>query len=377
MNIENDVLQLKKQLLIDKDFFWNHPERGLKEFETSNYIKTRLENMGYEEVNDNIYKTGIVATLKGVKTTPCILFRADMDAVCMDDAGRMKHTCGHDAHMSIMLALAKLLIDNKDKLNGTVKLLFQPDEEGKGGAKPMILNGALENPNVDRVFAIHVWSEFKEDTVAIKEGPIMASTDPFYVTINGKSGHAAIPERCVNPIYIASEIIKKLEQIEKRINNSNRKIVLGITSIISGNNNNVVPEKAYLKGIFRTYNNKLREDLKQEIKETIENIAINKKGKAKIEFDNGYPATINTYKESKAIKDISRKVVKNVVTDYKTMCSEDFSYFLEKAPGALIFVGSRQKEYYPQHSENYTVGEKTMLIGVQIFYEIAKKYLFK
>ena len=170
MKIEEIVNNLKPQMLKDKQYLWNNPEEGLKEYKTSSYIKNRLIDMGYTDINTNIYETGIVATLKGEnsKNNPCILFRSDIDAVVMDDTGRLKHTCGHDAHMTILLSLAQLLIDNKSKLKGTVKLLFQPDEEGNGGASPMIENNALENPKVDKAFAIHVWSELKEDTIRNK-----------------------------------------------------------------------------------------------------------------------------------------------------------------------------------------------------------------
>ena len=148
-----------------------------------------------------------------------------MDAVIMDNTGRTKHTCGHNAHMTILLSLAKLLMDNKDKIKGTVKLLFEPDEEGSGGATPMIEKGVLENPKVDKVFAIHVWSELKEGTVGIKKGPVMASTDPFEITVYGKGGHAGLPEKCVDTIYIANVIGK----IHKR-NGKNRCITRGKNS---------------------------------------------------------------------------------------------------------------------------------------------------
>lgn len=145
--------------------------------------------MGYEKMRTNIDETGILAEIQGKENSPCILFRADMDAVVMNSNNRLKHTCGHDAHMAIMLALAELLIKDREKLKGSVKILFQPAEEGRGGAKPMIKNGILENPKVDKVFAIHVWSELDECAVGIKSGAIMASTDPFNITVYGKGGH--------------------------------------------------------------------------------------------------------------------------------------------------------------------------------------------
>ena len=264
MNIEKVVLDLKEQMRKDKEYLWNNPEKGLCEFKTSNYIKKRLEEMGYEDINTNIYATGIVATLKGKEKGPCIMFRSDMDAVVMDETGRTKHTCGHDSHMTILLSLAKLLIDNKDRLKGTVKLVFQPDEEGDAGAKFMVENGVLENPKVDKAFAIHVWSELKEDEIAIKEGTVMASSDPYDIIVYGKGGHAAMPEKCVDTIYIANKIGIALKEMTKINVEQEKKIISGVTAISGGKTNNVIPDKVYMKGICRTNNNEIRRKMKEK-----------------------------------------------------------------------------------------------------------------
>ncbi len=377
MNIEQEVLGLKGQMQKDKEYLWNNPEPGLKEIKTSTYIKERLKEIGYTDIQDNIFATGLMATLKGKEEGECILFRSDMDAVILDDAGKVKHSCGHDAHMTILLSLAKLLIDNKEKIKGTVKLLFQPDEEGSGGARQMIQKGVLENPKVDKAFAIHVWSELKEGTIGINEGPVMASTDPFKITIHGKGGHAALPEKCVDTIYIANlvgKMIKEMSRID--VTNPEEKIVTGITEITTGkNNNNVIPDEAHLKGICRTFNNNIRARIKEELKNNTESIAKKIGGRADFEFVGSYPATINSKEIAKEIKEIALKITDSIDTEYKTMCSEDFSYFLEKVPGAMILVGCGNEEYYPQHSENFTCGINPILIGTQIFYEIIKKYL--
>ena len=375
MKIEEEVKKLEEQMLKDKDFLWNNPEKGLEEIKTSTYIKNRLIEMGYKDINTNIYKTGIIATLKGKEQGPCILFRSDMDAVVMDDTGRVKHTCGHDAHMTILLSIAKLLIDNQNKIKGTVKLLFEPDEEGNGGADPMIKNGALENPKVDKAFAIHVWSELKEDTIGIKSGSVMASTDPFEIVVSGKGGHAAMPEKCIDSIYIANLIGKNIKEMAKITENPDEKIVLGITSICGGTNNNVIPDKVYLKGICRTFNNNLRNNIKNELQKNVEKIAKEQGGDAKLTFIGNYPATINSKEEAETVKNIVSNIVSNVDENYQTMASEDFSYFLQNVPGCMILVGSQKDSYYPQHNENFTVGINPILIGTQIFYDIAKKYL--
>ncbi len=331
--------------------------------------------MGYTDINTNVYATGIIASLKGKMDGPCVLFRSDIDAVVMDDEGGVKHTCGHDAHMTILLSLAELLIKNKDKIKGTVKLLFQPDEEGEGGADKMIKNGALDNPKVDKAFAIHVWSELKEDTVGIKKGAVMASTDPFEITVYGKGGHAAMPEKCVDTIYIANTIGKKIKEMANIDTDLDNKVVLGITALSGGKTNNVIPDKVYLKGIFRTFNNELRAKTKENLCNLVEETAKAMGGKAEIKFIGNYPATINSNEEAEVIEEIATNVVQNIDKNYETMCSEDFSYFLQKVPGAMILVGCQRDEYYPQHSENFTVGIKPILIGTQIFYDIVKRYL--
>lgn len=357
MNIQKEVKNLEEQMLKDKEYLWNNPEPGLKEIKTSTYIKNRLKEMGYTDIKDNIYETGIIATLKGGKEGKCVLFRSDIDAVIMGN-GEAKHTCGHDAHMTILLSLAKLLIDNKEKIKGTVKLLFEPDEEGKGGAIEMIKGGSLENPKVDKAFAIHVWSELKEGTISINDGAVMASTDPFIINVYGKGGHAAMPEKCVDTIYIANCIGKKLKEMAKIGVKSEEKIVLGITAIKAGETNNVIPDKAELKGICRTFNNKIRKEIKEKIKIEVEKLAKDLGGKAELKFIGNYPATVNSKEEAKEIQEIAKNIAENVDTKYQTMCSEDFSYFIEEVPGAMILVGCQKDKYYPQHNTNFTCRNK-------------------
>lgn len=375
MNIENKVKALEEQMKIDKEFFFNNPEIGLEEFKTSEYIIKRLKEIGYEDINSKIYETGIVATLETNKEGPCVLFRCDMDAIVLDENGTKRHSCGHDAHMTIMLSLAKLLMDSKEILKGSFKLLFEPDEEGFGGANNMIKNGALENPIVDKVFALHVWSELKEDTVAIKTGALMASTDPFEITVLGKGGHAAIPEKCIDPIYIANKIAIMIKDLSNDEENLDNKIVTGITAISAGKNNNVIPNEAHMKGICRTFNNIKRDEIKNKLIEITNQISEEHGAQAEFKFVGNYPVVENSEIEANEIKEIAEQVVENIDLNYRTMCSEDFSYFLKEKPGAMFLIGCQENEYYPQHSKNFNVGINSILIGTQIFYNIAKKYL--
>ena len=376
MKIDEKIIKLKKQMEEDKNFFWNHPEKGFEEIETSKYIIERLKRLGYE-IRTNIAQTGVMAILRGKTEKPCVLFRCEMDALEMDEKGKMQHACGHDAHMTIMLALAELIIKEKDKIKGTIKILFQPAEETSGGAKKMIEEGVLENPKVDCVFALHVWSELKKGTIGIKSGPIMASTDPFNITVYGKEGHGAIPEKCIDPIYIASSIVLALQGIVGRNISPHETAVVGITAINGGNSNNKIPNKVEMKGICRTFNNDLRNYIKNRIEEISTNIAKSMNGRAVVTFkDDKYPALVNSKEYTDLVEEVSKEIVgkENIIKDYTTMCSEDFSYILQERNGAFIFVGCGQEKYFSQHSVDFRVDIDTVILGTQIMYSIFKKF---
>ena len=382
MDIEKEIKDLLPQMRKDKEFLWNHPEEEFKEIETSAYLIKRLRQMGYTDIQTNIAQTGIVAELQGNQEGECILFRAEMDAVTMEQKHHhscMRHACGHDAHMTILLALAKLLMDHKDSIKGHVKLVFQPAEEGSGGAKPMIAQGVLENPHVDKVFALHVWSELEDGKVGIKEGSVMAATNPFTMTVIGKGGHAAIPEKCINPIYIASAITMELQQLVDKEVDPHETAVVGITAMQGGSTNNVIADQANLKGICRTYNNVLQQELVGKINKVATKIAKEMNGDVKIDYILEYPATVNSAKEAKIVQEIAEKVVgqENLVTDYQSMCADDFAFFLQERPGAFVLIGNQGENTASQHSQDYWVSEKAMIIGSQIIYEIAKTYLFQ
>lgn len=376
MKKAEELLNLKEQILKDKEFFWNHPETAFEEFETSKYIVSRLREIGYENIKTGIAKTGVLAELEGNYPGECILFRCDMDALLMDLKGKKQHACGHDAHMAILLGLSKVLMDNKDKIKGRVKLLFQPAEEGDGGARFVIDEGILENPRVDKVFALHVWSELKTGTIGIKEGPIMASTDPIEINIIGKGGHGALPDKCINPIYIANDFITEIQNIEYDTLKY-EDIVFGVTAVNGGTSHNIIPERLNLKGICRTFNPETRNFLKRKIKETCRRLEEKWGSTCEIIDLANRPPVLNSKEEAEIIKEIAIDIVgkENVITDYRTMCSEDFSFFLEQRPGAFVFIGDMLDEYYPQHNENYRVGEEAIEIGFTLILEIAKKYL--
>ncbi|HHV30579.1 M20 metallopeptidase family protein [Acetivibrio mesophilus] len=378
MKITNEVYSIRDELLRDKNFFNCNPELGYKEFKTSKYISSRLKEIGFQ-VEENIATTGVVAVLKGKQDSPCIMFRADMDAVLTipEETTSIMHACGHDAHMAILLGLASLLAKDKHNFKGTVKLVFQPGEEGFGGAEAMIHEGVLDNPKVDKAFALHVWSELDEDCIGIKDGPIMASGDEFEIEVYGKGGHAALPEKCSDSIYIASQIVVVLQSIVSRNISPIDTAVVSVTSFNGGCNYNTICEKVAIRGTCRTFRNETRELIASKIKEISTSIASSLGGKAIVKYRFKHPPVVNWKEESNLVAQIAELVVgkENIITNYSTMCTEDFSHFLRKVPGALVLVGCKGEEYWPQHSPNFYVGEKPMLIGLELLYGIARKYL--
>ena len=388
MCISDEVYNLKESLLKDKIFFHSNPELGYKEIKTSSYISYRLKELGFE-VQDNVAKTGVVGLLKGNINGPCILFRADMDAILTnsDDLTSVKHVCGHDSHMSILLGLASLISKNKALLRGTAKLVFQPCEEGwgeseamiLGGAEAMIEEGVLETPIVNKAFALHVWSELPEGSIGVQGGAVMASGDEFEIEVYGKGGHAALPEKCVDPIYIASQIVLSLQSIISRNISAVDTAVLSVTCFNGGCNYNTICEKVSIKGTCRTYKDELRKFIASRLEKLVISITEGFGGKAIVKYGFKHPPVMNCESEANLITGISEGIVgkENVIKNYRTMCTEDFSHFLQKVPGALIFIGCQGEKYYPQHSLEFSVGEKPMLVGLELLYGIAKAYLIE
>lgn len=379
VNISDEVIELETKLIEHKSFFNSNPEIGFEEYKTSQYIARRLTQLGYE-VKSEVAKTGIIAILRGESEHPCIMFRADMDAVAMKNGDKItaKHTCGHDAHMACLLTFAELLVKNRKKIKGTVKLVFQPGEEGYGGAKIMIEEGVLNYPEVDKCFALHMWSELPYLHTCIKDGPLMASGDEFEIEIYGKQGHAALPERCVDPVYIASTIVVALQSIVSRNIPPDETAVISVTSIIAANSYNVIGDKAVLKGTVRTYNNQIREYIAERMKKIAESIAEGLGGKATVQYRYKHSALINTKEEADVVRKIAEEVLAldYIITNYKTMCTEDFSHFLEKVSGAFVLIGCCKNKDITQHNENFYVEKDAILLATELLCRIAKVYLW-
>lgn len=376
MNIEKEIANLELQLSKDKEFFWNHAEPSNEEFETQEYICNRLLEMGYKKIET--YKpTGIVATLEGPTAGEVIAFRCELDAVLVEcDTDKCMHICGHDAHMSIMLSLAKILMDNRNKIKGAVKLIFQPNEEESCGAQFMISHGALENPKVDRIFAIHIWGELPEGTIGIKAGSVMTSKDPFSIVVNGKKQNVDVPEDCIDTIYVANCIGKDIKELSRNSHLIRDKAKVGLVTIAGGAIEDEIINKVHLIGNCITYDNEVRSTILKSLNEIVKKANKYNEVDAELSFYANCPVTSNSKEEAQVVQELAQNIAENVDTKYRAMNSaEDFSLYLEKVSGAFIFVGCYKDEPFEQHYINFKVDMKPMLIGTQLFYDLTKKYV--
>ncbi|MDN4073027.1 M20 metallopeptidase family protein [Fictibacillus terranigra] len=363
-----------------------NPELGFEEYKTAEIIANYLKELGIE-VTTEVAKTGVIGILHGEKEGPVLAFRADIDALPIQEKTDVNykskmpgvmHACGHDMHTAMLLAAAKVLSQNKHYLSGTIKFIFQPAEEMKGGGKMMIEEGVLSNPNVDHVFAFHVWPELPTGIYGFRNGEIMASMDSFDVVLKGKQGHGAAPHQGVDAIVGAAQVITALQTIVSREIDPVDSVVITIGTIEAGDGYNIIPEKASFKGTVRTLNANTRTEARQSIKRIIQGVASALKLEVDIKFNFsvGYPVTINDPKFNEHAAAIASDLFgENSVQwlNKPSMASEDFAFYLEKVPGTFVFlgVGENTEEPIKLHSDVFLPDEKAMIQGISLIVALA------
>ena len=382
----DELAKVNKDYVINlRREFHKNPEASFKEFNTSKRIKEELDKMEIEYVS--CASTGVVATIKGNYPGKTVALRADIDALSVQELSNieykslvpgMMHACGHDGHASMLLGAAKILHALKDELHGNIKLFFQPAEEIGEGAKAMIKDGAMDN--VGSVFGIHLWSNIDVGKISVEAGPRMASADWFSINITGKGGHGSAPHECIDALVIASSIVMNLQNIASRQVDPLHPLVLSIGILNSGSRFNVIAENAYMEGTTRCFNLDLRKKLPNMMESIINNIANGYKAKASLNYNFLLPPTINDANASSIAQIASEKIVgkDKVIKFEKVTGSEDFSFYLEKAPGALAFVGCRNEEKsasYSHHSGNFNIDEDALEIGTKLYVHYAIDYL--
>jgi amidohydrolase len=378
---EDDIIALRR------DFHAN-PELGYEEVRTSGIIVSRLRDLGLE-VREGVGVTGVVGVLRGAKPGPCVLVRADMDALPVEEAnhwewksrvaGKM-HACGHDCHMATALTVARLLSQEKDSLAGTIKFMFQPAEEGLGGAAKMIEDGLLEDPRPDFALALHVWSDVEVGKVAVKSGPVMACADSFKARIVGQGGHGAMPHQTIDPVTIAAQVIMALQTTVSRSLDPLQPAVVTVGKVWAGNTHNVIPNEALLEGTVRSFDENVRNTLERRCREIIEELPRAFGATGEFHYERGYPATVNDERVTSLVERAAKSVVgeENLVPFVPVMGAEDMSLVLEKIPGSYFFVGGRNEAIdavYPHHHSNFNIDERALHIGAKVMIAAIKECL--
>ncbi len=368
------------------------PELGLDTPETQRAVLDALAELPLE-IHTGGATSAIVATLRGSEAGRTLLLRADMDALPLHEntglpfaserPGKM-HACGHDAHTSMLVGAARILCEKRALLHGTVKFLFQPGEEGFGGARIAVEEGLLEaEPKVDAAFAIHINPVVPSGMVATRPGPFLASKDDFRVTLRGRGGHASMPHDAVDPIPVACEVVTALQAFTTRRFNVFDPVVITVAHIEGGTTFNVIPATATLAGTLRSISSAARERLREGIPRVAKGIAQAHGLEAEVEVIPGYPVTVNDDRFAPYSADVARKLLGDsavVLMPSPVMGAEDFSYILERVPGAMVFLGARPAkpasgDVAPIHSDRMVLDESAMARGVALHAAMALDYL--
>ena len=371
------------QLVATRRDLHQHPELGFEETRTSGLAAERLQSLGYQ-VRSGVGKTGVVAVRQG--DGRCVLLRADMDALPVEEAndvsyrskhpGKM-HACGHDGHVAIGLEVARRLAALR--LPGTVKLVFQPAEEVSHGAQAMIADGVLDAPKVDAAFGIHLWNELPVGTVGVMPGAIMASVDEFEITIFGRGGHAAAPHQTADPVLAAAHVVTALQGLVARRRNPLEEGVLSVTQISAGHAFNVIPGRADLRGTVRTFGGRFWDDAPALVEETAQGIAGAFGARAEVRYLRLSSPLVNDERLAALMGEVAAGVVgkDNVKSGVRTMGGEDMSFFLQRVPGSFAFVGSAPKNgnVSPHHSATFDIDEESLVVGAELLSRVAVAYL--
>ena len=385
MNIRSEIKDIEKNIIDWRRDFHQYPELGFDEHRTSKIIGETLKEMGLAP-KMNVGKTGVTADLT-FGEGPTIALRADMDALPMQEASGLDfsskhdgvmHACGHDGHMAMLLGAAKVLTQNGDRFNGTVRFIFQPAEEGAGGARYMIEDGCLDG--VDEIYGIHVWNYQPVGEVGITDGPVLAAADMFEINIKGIGGHGAAPQGTVDAVVVSSHLVQALQTIVSRNTNPLESTVVTIGTISGGHNFNIIADEVTLSGTARAYTEENRNLIKTRMAEIIDGVAKTFGAEISFDYEDGYPPTINhTDPVNKVLKAAERVVGEKAGMPYLSMGGEDFSYYLQKIPGCFFFVGSAPNDQKlfetPHHCSHFTMDERALLVGPSIYLNLVDDLL--
>ncbi len=378
---------LASEMIERRRDFHRHPELGFQEVRTAGVVARVLTDLGLE-VRTGVGKTGVIGLLEGERPGPVVLLRFDMDALPIQEenavdyastSSGVMHACGHDGHTAIGLSVARMLTETRANIAGTFKFVFQPAEEGLGGARAMVADGALEGPSPVASFGMHVWNTKPLGWVASTDGPVMSAADRFTVRLRGRGGHAASPRESRDPVVAAAQIISALQSIVARNVDALDQAVLSVTSIHAGTAFNIIPETAEILGTVRTFTPEVRDLVIGRFNALVTGLATAYQVESSIDYQSGTKAVSNDAGLAARVRELAELVpgITNVVAHERTMGSEDMSEFMSDRPGCYFFIGSRNDERglnFGHHHPRFDFDERALVTGAALMAAAAVDY---
>jgi amidohydrolase len=379
---------IAESVVADRRAIHRRPELAFHEHETAALVESRLRALGVP-LRTGVGGTGIVGLIEGARPGRTVLLRADMDALPIEEESTadyvsahpgVMHACGHDAHTAILLGAARLLVERRAELTGCVKLMFQPAEEGGAGALRMIEDGLLQDPPVDAAFMLHVAHALHTGRVATAPGPVLAGANSFTITVEGRGGHASRPQTTVDPVVVGAQVVTALQTLVSREAPPDCAAVLTLGTFQAGTAANIIPDRAVIKGTVRAYDGELMRALERRLEETAAGVASAMRASADVKFHMHYPPTVNDPAMAELLSGAGRSALgaEAVGVVEPIMAAEDFSFVLQRVPGAMLSLGVRSPEWdepRPVHTARFDVDESALPVGVACMASAAMEFL--
>jgi amidohydrolase len=383
-----EAKELLPQLVSWRRDFHRHPELGFQEVRTAGIVAQHLHSLGLE-VTQGVGRTGVVAVLEGDRPGPTVMLRFDMDALPIVETNRtdyvsetpgVMHACGHDGHTTIGLGVSTLLVRHRAELAGRVKFVFQPAEEGLGGALAMVKDGVLASPKPDVAFGLHLWNTLPVGRVIVQPGRFMAASDKFSLRLRGRGGHGALPHETIDAVVIGAQLVNALQTIVSRNVNPVDTAVLTIGKFQAGQAYNIIAENAELVGGLRSFNPTARQTMVERVEAITKGIAATFGATGEVEWFPIAPAVVNDEKATAHVKQVALDLLdeEHVTGSGPLMVSEDMAEFLARVPGCFFFIGSMNEEKdlkYPHHNPRFDFDETALPLGLGLMCEVTTRYL--
>lgn len=381
---------MQEQLVAWRRDLHMHPELGLEEERTADLVAEHLNNLGFQ-IHTGIAETGVIGVLEGTGPGPTVMLRFDMDALPVQEENEVAyasqtpgvmHACGHDGHVTVGLGTATLLQRHRQDWPGAVKLVFQPGEEGLNGAQIMLEQGAIDayGPRPDRAFGLHLWTPLPLGKAGVAAGPVMAAADRWALTIKGQGGHGALPHETADPVVAMIQIVNALQTIVSRNVSPLETAVVSVGTIDAGTAFNIIPGQVHLTGTIRTFEAAVRERVVKRMQDICKGVAAAMNVEVDLDVEVLVPAVVNEPAAASLVQEVAGQVLGSdqVQRDYRTMVSEDMSYFLQQVPGCFFYLGASNAERgldYGHHHPRFDFDEAALPLGVAILAQSAVRFL--